>query len=155
VKTEQLDRVRADGVIVRVYDALPLVLMQIGALLWQHSPFRSGRYQQSHRLLADGAEIAIVREGWQLPALPRGVKEFVFIPVVPYARRIERGWSRQTPDGVYQVVATMAKASFNRLAKISFGYRGLAGSPESAVERAARPHAPRDLRQPVVIVQPL
>jgi hypothetical protein len=34
VKTEQLDRVRADGVIVRVYDAMPLVLMQIGTLLW-------------------------------------------------------------------------------------------------------------------------
>lgn len=154
VKTEALDRVRADGVIVRVYDAMPLVLMQIGALLWQHSPVKSGRYQQSHRLLADGDEIARVREGWTLPALPRGVREFVFVPTVPYARRIERGWSKQAPDGVYQVIAAMAKQNFGRLAKISFGYRELVGVQESKVERAARPHAPRDLRQPAIIVQP-
>jgi hypothetical protein len=154
LKTEQLDRVRADGVIVRVYDAMPLVLMQIGTLLWDHSPYRSGFYREHHYLLADGIEIAVVREGWSLPALPRGVNEFVFIPGATYARRLERGWSKQAPDGVYQVVGTMAKATFNRLAKISFGYRALVGAAESKVEQAARPRAPRDLRQPAIIVQP-
>jgi hypothetical protein len=95
-------------------------------------------------------EIAVVREGWSLPALPRGVNEFVFIPGATYARRLERGWSKQAPDGVYQVVGTMAKATFNRLAKISFGYRALVGAGRvqgragGAAARAARSASTRN-----------
>lgn len=153
-KTETIERVHAEGVIVRTYDLMPLVLMEIGSLLWTHSPFLTGRYQKSHRLLADGDEIAKVTEGWSLPALPAGVREFVFIPTVEYARPIERGWSKKAPDGVYQVIAAMAKTSFGKFAKISFGYRELAGMQESRVERRARPGKPRDMRQPVIIIVP-
>lgn len=152
--TEALERVRADGVIVRTYDVLPILMMEIGRLLWTHSPVKSGDYQRSHRLLADGEEIAQVTEGWSLPELPSGVKEFFFAPIVPYARPIERGWSKQAPDGVYQVVAVMAKAVFGKFAKISFGYREITGLAESKTERKARPGKPRDLRQPVIIIQP-
>lgn len=154
VRSEAIDHVRADGAIVRTYDVTPLALMQIGSMLWKHSPFRTGRYQKSHRLLADGAEIAMVREGWSLPSLPAKTREFVFIPTVDYARPIERGWSKKAPDGVYQVVAEMSKKTFGRFFKISFGYRELAGAVESKRERAARPGKPRDRRQPVIIVEP-
>jgi hypothetical protein len=154
VKTESIERVHAEGVIVRTYDLMPLVLMEIGALLWTHSPVLSGRYQKSHRLLGDGSELAEVTEGWSLPALPAGIREFVFVPTVDYARPIERGWSKKAPDGVYQVVAAMAKTSFGKFAKISFGYRELAGMQESKVERKARPGKPRDMRQPAIIILP-
>jgi hypothetical protein len=155
VRTEAIERVHADGVIVRTYDLMPLVLMEIGHLLWTHSPYLTGRYQKSHRLLADGVEIAKVTDGWSLPALPTGVREFSFIPTVDYARPIERGWSKKAPDGVYQVVTVMPSVTaFSRYAKISFGYRELAGMAESKRERKARPGAPRDMRQPVIIVRP-
>lgn len=152
--SEALERVRADGVIVRTYDVLPILLMEVGRLLWIHSPVKSGEYQRSHRLLADGEEIAEVTEGWSLPALPSGVRELVFAPTVPYARPIERGWSKKAPDGVYQVVAVMSKSVFGRFAKISFGYREILGIAESRTERKARPGKPRDMRQPVIIIQP-
>lgn len=154
VRTDDIDRVKADGVIVRTYDLMPLILGQIGELLWKHSPVRSGEYQRSHRLLADGDEIAEVRQGWAVPTLPKGVKEFAFIPTVEYARPLERGSSKQAPDGVYQVVAALGKQSFSKFAKISFGYRELAEMEESKRERAARPHSPRDMRQPVIIINP-
>src|SRR5205085_280196 len=66
VRTEAIEQVRADGVIVRTWDLMPLVLMEIGQLLWSHSPYKTGRYQKSHRLLADGDEIAKVTDGWTL-----------------------------------------------------------------------------------------
>jgi hypothetical protein len=154
IRGAAIERVRPDGVIVRTYDVLPIAFMQIGQLLWAHSPVKSGTYQRSHRLLADGEEIAEVREGWTLPSLPQGVREFWFAPTVDYARPLERGWSKQAPDGVYQVVGAMAKTAFGKFAKISFGYRSIAGLQESKRERNARPGKPRDLRQPVIIIQP-
>lgn len=153
--SEAIERVRPDGVIDRVYDVMPLVLMQLGEMLWQHSPVKTGRYRASHRLLADGEEIAEVTAGWSLPHLPAGINEFVFVPTVPYARPIEGGWSKQAPDGVYQVVAAMGAQSFSGFARISFDYRELSGVDESSVEQDARPTSPRDLRQPVIIVQPV
>ena len=155
IVTAALDRVRPDGVITRSYDVMPILLMEIGDLLWRHSPVKTGRYQRSHRLMADSAEIAEVREGWSLPSLPAGIREFMFAPIVPYARPIEEGWSSQAPDGVYQVVATMAGASYSGFAKISFGYREIPGLEESRRERHARPGSPRDLRQPVIIIEPI
>jgi hypothetical protein len=128
--TEDIGRVRAEGTIVRTYDLMPGVLVQIGEWLWQHSPVRTGRYQHSHRLEADGNVIADVTDGWTLPALPQGVNEFTFLSTVFYADPIEPhgskpGESRQAPDGVYQVVAEMAKAAFGALAAFSFEYRGI------------------------------
>lgn len=153
-KTESLEGVHPDGVIVRTYDVMPIMLMQIGSMLWKHSPYRTGEYRRSHRLLADGSEIAEVREGWQLPSLPSSAREFIFVPIVRYARPLEKGWSKQAPDGVYHVVAVMAKQAFGRFAKISFDYREIVGTAESKVERRQRPGKPRDLRQPVIVIQP-
>src|SRR5262245_50466974 len=60
VLSAALERVKPDGVIVRSYDLLPIMFMQIGQLLWDHSPVKTGAYQRSHRLLADGEQIAQV-----------------------------------------------------------------------------------------------
>jgi hypothetical protein len=159
-----IEQVRPDGVIVALFDVMPVVLHWIAQQLWKHSPFKTGRYQHSHRLLVDGEEVASIEEtgvqglvhalsGQEIsPGFMTRGKEFVFMPIVPYARPIERGWSKQAPDGVYQAVAALARAQFGSLASISFGYRELAGLDESIRERRARPHSPRDMRQPVIIV---
>lgn len=152
--TEAIERVRAEGVVVRTYDVIGVALIEIGNMLWTHSPVRSGHYQRSHVLLADGDEIAIVRSGWELPPLQPLVREFTFSPEVDYARPIERGWSKKAPDGVYQVVAELAKQSYGRLARIEFGYREVIGIDESRKERSVRPNAPRNLRNPAIIVRP-
>jgi hypothetical protein len=157
--SEALERVRAGGSIVRVYHLLPIALQEIGNLLWEYSPVKSGAYQQSHRLLADGTEIAQVTEGWAPPAVPPGARELVFVPTVAYARLMEpvdgrSAWSSQAPDGVYHAVAELMQDSFRRLGTLAFGYRELSGVEETAPERRARPNAPRDLRQPAIIIRP-
>jgi hypothetical protein len=133
IRTEAIDGVRADGVIVRTYDVMPMVLAQIAELLWTHSPVRTGRYEHSHHLFADGRDLGALGEGGQLPALPAGVKEFMFASVVFYAEPIERGVSRRAPDGVYQVVAAMVQQDSGDVAKISFGYREADGLRQPAI----------------------
>lgn len=158
-RSDDLNRVRPDGVIVRVYNVLPAALVEIGNLLWEHSPFLTGRYQRSHRLLADGAEIAVVSEGWAPPLIPQGTRELVFIPTVPYARLLEPvdgrpAISRKAPDGVYHVIAELMRPAMSSLAQISFGYRELVGVDESYAEQSVRRGHPRDLRQPALIIVP-
>jgi hypothetical protein len=144
--TDDLSSVRPDGVIVFDFDVLTLVVRWIEDQLITHSPVRTGRYKRSHRIFVDGAETDGVGK------IAGDVKEVVFAPLVPYARRIEEGWSKQTPDGVYQVIAAMARHRFNGAIDISFGFREIAGLEESAPERQSRPNRPRDLRQPAIIL---
>lgn len=128
--TDDLSRVRPEGTIDRLYDVTPAVLAQIGDWLWQHSPVKTGRYQRSHRLLADGSEIAAVSgSDWRLPEAVPGAKQFAFVSTASYAPLIEPhdgapGESHQAPDGVYQVIASLAQEQFGELAAISFGYVG-------------------------------
>lgn len=156
-RSDALAAVRPDGVITRVYEVLPVLLAQIMEMLFEHSPVWSGRYQESHRLLADGVQIGEVTEDWSSWVVPRGTRELVFVPTEPYARRIDntaraRPFSRQAPDGVYHVVAVLAKPVVGGFGTVSFGYREVAEMDESAMERRTRPGAPRDMRQPAIII---
>lgn len=115
-----LESVRPDGVIVTEFELVDDVLLWIGEQLQTHSPVKSGRYRRSHTLFADGREIDV---GGVIPA----ADEYVFINVVPYARKIERGSSSQAPDGVYQAVATLGQRRFGNVARITFSYRTAVG----------------------------
>jgi hypothetical protein len=128
--TDDVALVRPEGEIVRIYDVMPAVLSQIGDWLWQHSPVRTGRYQHSHILLADGVQIAeISGADWQLPAQLPQARTFTFVSTAFYAPLIEPhdgggGESRQAPDGVYHVIAALALDAFGALAAIAFGALG-------------------------------
>lgn len=138
--TDDIARVKPEGEIVRLYDVMPAVLSQIGDWLWQNSPVRTGRYQRSHVLLADGIQIAeISAADWQLPAQLPEAKTFTFVSTVFYAPLIEPhdgrgGESRQAPDGVYHVIAALALDAFGALATIAFG--ALGDEPAIIVEPA-------------------
>lgn len=91
------------------------VLDWIGQMLREYSPVKSGRYRDSHVLVADG--IAVDPD-----APPPVANEYTFVNVQPYARKIERGLSPKRPDGVYQAVAQLAKSKFSNVARIKYGY---------------------------------
>jgi hypothetical protein len=117
-----LESVQPNGYVIAEFELVNDVLSWIADQLQKHSPVKSGKYQKSHTLFADGQEIAV---GGAIPT----AAELVFISSVPYARKIERGASSQAPDGVYQAVAVLAQQRFGNIAKISFGYRtAIAGS---------------------------
>jgi hypothetical protein len=146
-EVDELDpsRVKPDSIITFAFDIAAQVATWIEYQLVTHSPVRTGRYQKSHRIYADGGDAVEISD------IPANVRQLVFAPIAPYARPIELGESRQSPDGVYQSVAALARQQFAGI-DIGFGYREIAGLEESEPERIARPTAPRDLRQPAIIV---
>jgi hypothetical protein len=116
-KGAPLESVKPNGVIIAEWDVFVEVLVWIADQLNKHSPMRSGRFRKNNTLFADGVETDVGQK------LSQDVHEFVFINTLPYARKIESGSSSQAPDGVYQVVAVLARQRFGNAAKISFGYR--------------------------------
>ncbi len=148
------DQVRPEGEIVYEFHLMNEMFEWIGEMLVTHSPHRSGRYQDSFVFTADGTAVA---PGAALP----DAEEYAFTNVQPYARKIERGLSDQTPDGVFQVVAAMAQGRFGNLAKIRFGFRApLFGAIEAwaattAMESPYRRGVKRDewlRRQPAIVI---
>ncbi len=157
------DSVKPDGTIVYEFELAQQMLEWIGEQLVEHSPVKTGKYAQSHRLFMDGVEVNTD----SVSAFDG--QEYVFLSVVPYARKIEGNGSRppessQAPDGVYEVVAALAQRRFGNIAKISFGWRAPIGAMGTALEewasttsqtRAGRKVAVDhwNRRQPAIIVQ--
>lgn len=109
------------GTIVYEFQILNDVLLFIGEELQKMSPVRTGRYQQSHILFADGIEVPIDQN------IPEA-SEYTFVSTLPYSRKIESGESQQAPSGVYEVTAFQASSKFGNVAKIVFDdYVGVFG----------------------------
>lgn len=110
-----LTSVKPNGVVFVEYELAFEALQWIEDMLVQFSPVKSGRYQKSHVLIADGVAV-------EPDAIPPDAKRLVYTNIQPYARKIERGLSPQRPEGVYQAVAKLASSKFSNVAKIQFGY---------------------------------
>lgn len=155
--------VRPDGSIAYEFELASEMLDWIAEQLETHSPVKSGRYRRSHTLWADGVEVNTAS-----PSKYDG-QEYVFLSTVPYARKIEGSDSRppqstQAPDGVYEVVAALARQRFGNIAKISFGWRAPIGMGGTMLEdwatSTALPRKGRKVqrehwlrRQPAIVVQ--
>ena len=129
-----LASVKPDGVIVAEFDLVQEVLEWIGEQLLFESPVLTGRYQRSHRLFADNAEVT--------PGIIPEASEYAFVNLQPYARKIERGLSHQAPEGVYEAIAVTAQKRFGNVARVRFSFRTLPGEGD------------KENRQPAIIVRP-
>ena len=156
-----VETVRPDGVIVYEFELLEVMLGEIAEMLIRHSPVRTGRYQSSHVLFADGVEVVPGQ-------IPPNASEYAFASMQPYARKIERGLSSQAPDGVYETVAVLSQRRFGNIARVRYGFRSV---PEGAIGGWARSGTARALakrirggnpaghhewltRQPAVVITP-
>ena len=89
--------------------------------------------------------------------------------VQPYARRLEKGHSKQAPDGVYEGISAVASKRFGNLARVSFSFRSLEGATaldawvaKTGVQMTSRGkprgnQSGRDewlKRQPAIVVRP-
>lgn len=151
-RSERLEDVAPGGSIVAVFDLGGDVVRWIYDEVLKHAPVLTGAFRNSIRIYADGGEVGSPEE-------TAGASEIVLTSLAPYARKIERGKSKQAPDGVFEAVAALARARFGNVAQISFSYANpLAGG--SDLDLWARKHAalksrPRkayakDTRQPAI-----
>lgn len=138
-----VETVKPDGTILFAFDLINDLFAWIGEQLVIHAPVLTGQFQRSFRFYADGRE---VDPGADVPV----AREYVFLNVQPYARKIERGHSDQAPNGVFEAVAALARGRFGNLANIRFSYRtpevSIAASPKS------RKDADRETRSPAIVI---
>jgi hypothetical protein len=162
VPSEDLEKVRPDGRIIFDFDIGTGVVQWIDQTLEEVSPFKSGKYQRSHAIYADGVEVANVLAA-------EGAEEVVIMSLVPYARKIEGAGqrppqSKKAPKGVYQIVALMAARRFGNLASIKFTYMNPIGGASDLAKWAGKNAGPlqgrkkerqmqKNLRQPALLIR--
>jgi hypothetical protein len=158
VESSALQSVRPNGVITAVWDIESASYVEIVKLLRDNSPIRSGRFRNTIVFLADGIEAD--------PANPPIADEYVIISPQPYARKIERGLSKQAPAdpyGVFESVAQIAQRRFGNIARVRFGYRSLVGGPvgdwAAKTNMAGGPRGANKrqdwlTRQPAIVITP-
>lgn len=92
----------------RKYRAFWLVLFNNVNIL---SPILTGRYRSSHCMSIGQPSASITGTGFVSP--PSGLPTMSIANNLPYAERLENGWSGQAPSGVYQNALNSALASFS------------------------------------------
>ncbi len=136
VKGGTEESVRPDGTIIYEFELVTDVIDWIQEQLIRHSPVRSGRFQKSHLLFADGVEVQF---GAKIPA----ATVYVFVNSQPYARKIERGLSSQAPEGVFEVVAVLGQRRFGNIATVRFAFESLLGGKTDLEQWARRTNQTR------------
>jgi hypothetical protein len=128
-KNAPLESVNPDGgTIIAEWELVEGLLQWIAAELVARSPVVSGAYKRGHTLFADGTEVPV---GGRIPP----ADEYVFINLVPYARRIEVGKTKagrdfviQVPNHIYERTAKDARGRFGNQADIKFALRDATGA---------------------------
>lgn len=153
--TPDLSRVTAKSAIVARWSVGVAAVDYIRELLQGAGPFKDGDYREGARMYVDGVESRDPRDA-------QGAREVLFLSIVPYARKIERGLKGYAPGHVYEAVADMARARYGNAARIKFTYAVPEGpAPEltrwaatSATAAAQRKRKGRDnpMRQPAILV---
>ena len=92
----------------RKYRAFWLVLFNNVNIL---SPVLTGRYRAAHCMSIGQPSASITGTGFVSP--PSGMPTMSIANNMPYAERLENGWSGQAPSGVYQNALNSALASFS------------------------------------------
>lgn len=150
-----LSAARETSTILARWDLTPGVISYIDSLLANAGPVKTGAYRKSRVIYADGVEI-------DDPAQAVGAKEVMFMSLVPYARKIERGHKGYAPGAVYQAVAAIAAGRFGNVARIKFTYaepegaapalRAWASKSAARHGRKQRQQTVKNLRQPAIVV---
>jgi len=149
-----LESVKPGGTIVFLFDvagsSLKEAVQDAMALLKIMSPVGSGlrygvHYRDSFRLLVNN----VVRQVGD--ALDVGeIKpddEIQITNLMPYARRIERGWSAQAPNGVFESAFGALEAKYGKILIMKFTYAVFPGFEVGRTKKGAHPETRTELRR--------
>lgn len=105
------------------------IIRNVYDMIQRHAPKLTGRYAQSVRIYADGAEVSD-------PSAAVNAEYVVLVSTVAYGRKIEKGQSPQAPAGVFHVAADEAAKRYGNVAAVKFTYASPTGG-DTHLERWA------------------
>lgn len=118
------DQVKPNGTIVYLFAVgsatLAAAVDEAFSLLAQLAPVRSGRFQKSFRLFVNGTQRDFSDQQRVIDL--EETDEVQLTNLQPYARKIERGWSDEAPNGVFEVAATVLRQRFSNVVAVRFAY---------------------------------
>lgn len=115
------ESVKPDGTILYEFNLLNDLFVWIAEQLFIHAPWKSGRFAKSILFFADDK---LADPAGEIPS----ASEYVFASAMPYSRKLERGYSNQAPDGLFEVIARQARRRYKGQATIRFSYVRIASS---------------------------
>jgi hypothetical protein len=116
--------VRPDGVVVYLIDVASSGARRVLEALRAIAPEDTGEFKRGFITLVDGKEAP-------LDTAPAGAS-ITLLDRAPYSRRLEKGWSLQAPDGVFEVTAKAMRRRLPNLV-VRFAYRFHAGRRTPAI----------------------
>ncbi len=126
VRDAPIEAVRIGGTVVFNWSPITPAVEEVYARLVRMSPVggagdpHPGLFKASNIVLINDVEVSIP---FQLN--PGDVVKFTNLQ--PYARRIETGWSKQAPNGIYETVAAITQKTLRQFARVTFAYEHYVG----------------------------
>ncbi len=118
------ESVRLGGTIVYLFQLEGATLEQAVddtfRILAELAPIRTGRYQRSFGLFVNGVEREAGTAG--APIDIGADDEIQITNLQPYARKLERGWSQQAPNGVIEVATATIRQRYGATLSVRFSY---------------------------------
>lgn len=148
---KKLEAVNQNGFVTWQWGVHLQIVDEALTLLIQHSPIEQVatdqvHYKDHHKLLVNDVEVK--------PPVEVGVNDIVkIVNLLPYARRIEHGWSPQASDGVYELVAEILRQKYGKLYDIDFDWEDYFGGT-SIPGKEWRPKKLSQIRYPTLTIAP-
>lgn len=115
-----LSAMRSGSVVVHRFTIQGAVVDDIIQEFMKLAPYKAGNYRDSIVLIMNGAVVE--------PPVEVGPDDDVIVSnTAAYARRIERGWSDQAPDGVFETIHAILHKRHGNAVSMGFTYVGLSG----------------------------
>ena len=135
--------IKPGGVVVHLFAVHHAAIDFAYETLARLSPIDSGHYKNSHQMLVNDVPVD--------PPVEIGMDDVVtFVNPAAYARRLERGWSDQAPDGIYEVATQIVRRRFGGIVTTAFRYVALSGGEVARGKAGNNPN----IRYPALVIAP-
>lgn len=151
------ESIRPGGTIVYLFEVgqatLEDAVDEAFNLLVNLSPYREKRpnanppthYRDEFRLYVNGDRRDFADLGRAVTFA--GGDEVWITNLQPYARKIERGWSSQAPNGVVETVMAIIRAKYGSVLSVKFSYRQFPGLAVGRTQRGGTPKTRAEVRR--------
>lgn len=149
--------VKPGGTIVYLFEvgaaSLEGAIDQAFRLLIQQAPYRSKRsganpathYRDVFLLFQNGDRRDFADLGRAVTFAP--ADEIWITNLQPYSRKLERGWSDQAPNGIFEVVTAVLRAKYGSVLNVKFSYRQFSGFGLGRTLRGGTPKTRSEVRR--------
>jgi hypothetical protein len=144
-----LSAVRANGIVVHLFAVHEAAVDFTFQELLRLSPVDESK-RKDDIVFKDNHLLLVNRRAVEPPLVLQPDDEVTFVNLLPYARMLERGHSKQAPNGVYETVSRIVRGKYGGIVDVVFTYLPMI---DGVVVPGKAGHDP-DIRYPSITLIP-